>query len=381
MKILAVDIGTGTQDILLFDSRVDVENSYKMVQPSPTMITHRRLKEATKAGRDVVLTGVTMGGGPSHWAAEDHIKAGYQLFATPAAARSFNDDLDLIKEFGVTLVSDDEAVKLPADVLRLNLKDFDFGQISKAFSSFNVTLNDLDAVAVAVFDHGAAPPGFSDRQFRFDYLADRIQKNRQLSTFAFISDDVPAIMTRMKSVVDSAASLDAMLVLMDTAPAAVLGALQDGMIRVHDQQLVANVGNFHTIAFRLGFHGIEGVFEHHTGMLDTAKLDGLLSRLADGTLTHSDVFLDQGHGALLLDPFSNGKDKNAQDFFTTVTGPRWTMMSGSKLQPHFAAPHGDMMMAGCYGLIKAVGDFLPDHKNEIEEALGQGREKPPWELN
>ena len=38
MRILAVDIGTGTQDILLFDSDREVENCLKMVMPSPTTL-------------------------------------------------------------------------------------------------------------------------------------------------------------------------------------------------------------------------------------------------------------------------------------------------------------------------------------------------------
>ena len=37
MKILAIDMGTGTQDILLFDSAGPVENSVKMVMPSDTV--------------------------------------------------------------------------------------------------------------------------------------------------------------------------------------------------------------------------------------------------------------------------------------------------------------------------------------------------------
>ena len=38
MRILAVDVGTGTQDILLFDSSGPVENCVKLVMPSPTQI-------------------------------------------------------------------------------------------------------------------------------------------------------------------------------------------------------------------------------------------------------------------------------------------------------------------------------------------------------
>ena len=63
MKILTIDVGTGTQDIFLYDSRIDLENGFKLIVPSPTMIVHRQLKEATRRGEAVLFTGVTMGGG------------------------------------------------------------------------------------------------------------------------------------------------------------------------------------------------------------------------------------------------------------------------------------------------------------------------------
>ena len=66
------------------------------------------------------------------------------------------------------------------------------------------------------------------------------------------------------------------------------------------RRLIANIGNFHTLAFRLGPSGIEGVFEHHTGLLDLLKLEGLLLALADGSLSHQTVFDDHGHGALVI---------------------------------------------------------------------------------
>ena len=52
MKFLAVDIGTGTQDIYLFQSGLAIENGFKFVVPSPTMLVFRRIREATaKRGR------------------------------------------------------------------------------------------------------------------------------------------------------------------------------------------------------------------------------------------------------------------------------------------------------------------------------------------
>src|SRR3990170_5152327 len=124
MRILAIDMGTGTQDILLFDSEGPVENCLKMVMPSATQIAARRIRRATAARRPVVLTGVTMGGGPCHWALDDHLKAGLAAYATPQAARTFDDDLSMVEEMGVQVVSEDEAQGQPG-VERIEMRDLD----------------------------------------------------------------------------------------------------------------------------------------------------------------------------------------------------------------------------------------------------------------
>ena len=378
MKILCVDVGTGTQDILLHDTDLHPENGFKLVVPSPTMMVRRHLQAATRVGQPVLLTGVTMGGGPSHWAAEDHLKAGYTVYATPTAARSFNDDLDYLQTQGIQIVSEDEAIKLPDDVARLVLRDFDFATIRQALGAFGVGLDDLAAVAVAVFDHGNAPPQVSDRKFRFDYIAQRVRENRQLTTFAFAESDIPPIMTRMQAVAASARDVDAPLLLMDTAPAAVAGALLDGMVNGRSRIMIANVGNLHTLAFRMGPEGIEGSFEHHTGLLDQAKLEGLLRSLAAGTLSNEDVFKDHGHGALIVEkaPFHFPEE----GFGIVVTGPRRSMMADSLLRPYFATPFGDMMMAGCFGLLTAVAAKIPQLATPIWTSLKSSRGRPPWEL-
>ena len=73
---------------------------------------------------------------------------------------------------------------------------------------------------------------------------------------------------------------------MDTAPAAVLGATLDPIVGERNRMMVANVGNFHTLAFRLKENQVEGVFEHHTGLVDREKMDRMLREFAFGTLTH-----------------------------------------------------------------------------------------------
>jgi uncharacterized protein (DUF1786 family) len=386
MKILTVDVGTGTQDIFLYDSALDLENGYKLVVPSPTMMVSRRLARATARREAVLLTGYLMGGGPSQWAARDHVRAGGTLYATPAAARTFNDDLEYVqKEMGVRLVSEDEARALNGGVVRLELKDFDFPLMARAFAAFGLELK-AEAVAVAVFDHGDSPPGYSDRQFRFDYLDARCRAAagpgvaQRLSAFAHRAEDVPPSMTRLKAVVASARAqgVEVPLLVMDTAPAAVLGATLDarvaGAISRERGVLVANVGNFHCLVFRLGAADIGGLFEHHTGEVTREKLDGFITALAASTLRHRDVFDDMGHGALVYQAAPL-----PAPYFLAVTGPRRNLMLGSRHRPYFAVPHGDMMIAGCFGLLRAMAEVYPEFREAVLRSLDGGGGAAPWE--
>ena len=378
MQILLIDVGTGTQDIYLFRSGVALENGFKLVMPSPTMMIRGRIQQATKTKSPILLTGVMMGGGPCHWATEDHLKAGLPLFATPEAAQTFNDDLEWVsKEMGVKVISQDEAKSLPDHTITIEMKDFDYAVIRQAFEIFDLQLVPA-AVAVAVFDHGSAPPDVSDRQFRFDYLETRIREENRLSAFAYHAHQIPKIMTRMQAVANSAQNLDSPLIVMDTAPAAVLGAILDPHVTIKDRYVVANAGNFHTLAFRLGPGGIEGVFEHHTGLINTNSLDELLLSLADGSLSHEEVFDDHGHGALIFDPNPLPLDRGP--YGVAVTGPRRWMMAASNLRPYFAVPFGDMMIAGCFGLLVAVADLLPEMAEPIQAALaGANANTTPWD--
>lgn len=379
MQALTVDVGTGTQDIFLYDSTLDLENGYKLVMPSPTMMVNRRLKAATARGERVLLTGYLMGGGPSQWAARDHVRAGGILFATPAAARTFNDDLEYVqKEMGVRLVSEDEARALNGEIVRVELKDFDWPLIVRAFAEFGVTLT-VEAVAVAVFDHGDAPPGYSDRQFRFDYLDKHVRQANTLTAFAHRAEDVPASMTRLHAVVQAARAqgVEAPLMVMDTAPAAVLGASLDPKVaaQLPAGALIANIGNFHCLAFRLSERGIGGVFEHHTGEVTLKKLEGYLTALADSTLQHRDVFEDMGHGALVYDVAPMAEPR-----FLAVTGPRRNLMQGSALRPYLAVPYGDMMLAGCFGLLAGLTETYPEFAAPIRRSLAGAGGIAPWEF-
>lgn len=373
IRILAVDVGTGTQDILLFESGKTIENCFKMVMPSPTVIVAERIKRATAQGQPILLTGVTMGGGPCHWAARDHALAGYPVMVTPRAAQTFDDDLTMVEKMGFTLLDDAEAAQKTEDAafVHIELQDFDARAIITALRAFDVDPH-VDALAIAAFDHGAAPPGISDRRFRFDFIANTVQHAPLPSAFAYLAQDIPSELTRLRAIGSSAsrylrlsnADEHAPLLLMDTGSAAVLGSLEDAVVRRQRESLLCNIGNFHTLAFHLVDGRIVGIFEHHTGEISKARLEELLRKLVDGTLSNEEVFADSGHGALVL------SQTNERHFpFLSVTGPRRELLRDSVLHPYEATPHGDMMIAGCFGLLRAFADHDATMALLIEPSL------------
>ncbi len=357
VRVLAVDVGTGTQDILLFDSGVELENCVQMIMPSPTQMVASQIRKATAAGEGVLLTGVTMGGGPCGWAMEDHLRRGLPVYATPDAARTFDDDLANVERMGVRLV---DGQTLPDDLRRIEFRDFDYQAIVSALRAFGVEC-EVDAVAVAVFDHGAAPPGVSDRTFRFEYLAETVVQN-DLAAFAYMREELPSRLTRM-SAVSSTVPAELPLMVMDTGPAAVLGTMGDARVRAAKNAVVANLGNFHTLAFHVADGRILGIFEHHTGLLSRERLEGYLRQLGEGTISNDQVFGDSGHGALTV-----ASDPATPELFAVI-GPRRNMLNGSDLQPYFAVPYGDMMLAGSFGLVRALGRKRPEWGASIEAAL------------
>jgi uncharacterized protein (DUF1786 family) len=380
IRILAVDVGTGTQDILLFESGKTIENCFKMVMPSPTVIVAERIKRATERGQPILLTGVTMGGGPCHWAARDHALAGFAVAVTPGAGRTFDDDLTMVEQMGFEIINEAEAERRKelSGVVHIELLDFDARAIIGALRAFDVDPA-VDALAIAAFDHGAAPPGVSDRRFRFDFIAQTVHGNPTPSAFAYPAKETPVELTRLRSIASSAKQYlelsgsdpHTTLLLMDTGSAAVLGALEDPLVRGQRESLLCNIGNFHTLAFHLVQGRIKGIFEHHTGEIDRSQLEQMLVKLADGTLTNEEVFNTSGHGALILDyAVRDGIDWVFP--FLAVTGPRREMLRGSSLHPYEATPHGDMMLAGCFGLLRALAGHEPAMASLIEPSLLHG---------
>lgn len=360
MRILAVDTGTGTQDILLLDTAGPIENSVKLVAPSPTLRVAEQIRRATHQKQPILFTGVTMGGGPSRWELERHLEAGLAAFATPDAARTFDDDLEEVERMGVQVVGEDETNRLWW-AAQIEMRDLDLEGLREALARLGVD-GRIDGAALACLDHGAAPPGYSDRLFRFEHMRRVVEANNDLLAFAFKPEEIPEYLTRARALVASV-DADVPLVFLDTAPAAALGALQDPLVAQAEEQLVLNLGNSHALAFHLRGTHIFSLFEHHTGLLSREDVESMAERLLAGTLRHEDVFEGNGHGVYYADQPDGG------DPFVAVTGPQRGKLWGSRLAPHFAVPHGDMMLSGCFGLLEAFAARYAEHRDEVEAAL------------
>jgi uncharacterized protein (DUF1786 family) len=336
MPLLAVDVGAGTQDILLCREDIPLEGSTKMVLPSPTLLMAGRIDRARSRGIDVFLEGPTMGGGSSTAAVMRHLAAGLKVYATPAAAATIGDNLGRVAQMGVTI--QEEA---PARAERISTGDIDIPALKTALGLFDIDLP--NEIAVAVQDHGFSPDR-SNRLVRFEQMAEAIRAGGRIENFAYRQP--PNIMTRMQAVNDYLTCLGYVPLLMDTGPAALFGVVQDP--HFVDPCLIMNFGNGHTVAAVVYEGRITALFEHHTSELDPEKLRRFASELCDGTLTNSDVFDDGGHGAFI----ECVPDKVRS---TLITGPRRDMFlqSGVLEGAVAAAPAGDMMITGCIGLREA----------------------------
>ncbi len=334
--LLAIDVGAGTQDILLYDAAKPMENCYQLVLPSPTTIVAGRIRQATQDGRDIFLHGRRMGGGPCVSATKRHIRAGLHVFATPEAARTIRDNPDEVRDLGVQIVDEQ-----PPNALPIETGDLDLDALRRALALFELQLP--QRLAIAVQDHGETFTE-SQRRFRFRHWKQFIQEGGNLADLAFL--DVPAYLTRMQAIQEVAPGA----LLMDTGPAAIWGALQDPFAAQHQPEglVVVNVGNQHTIAFLVRDETVHGVFEHHTVILNPSTLADYIHRFRTADLSDEEVYGDNGHGCTIRSDYPRHAPYNA----IVVTGPNRAM--ARELGGHTAAPYGDMMMTGPFGLVAAA---------------------------
>ena len=336
MRILAVDIGAGTQDILLFDSERNIENCTSLVLPTPSRIYAKRL---IALRGDVYIYGDTMGGGPLKMAILQRLQAGNRVVMEESAAYSVRNDLDEVRALGI------EVGGRPAfdSFQELEIREIDLPLLLNFLSQVGED-SDMDVIAIAVQDHGVSPQGVSDRIFRFEKMEAMLRRKNTPESFHFLGDEIPEYYLRMRSAVRAVRRTSAIPVLvMDTAFSAILGCLEE----TTGPSLIVNVGNGHTIAALLVEGRIEGLFEHHTHELTPKKLEEDLRLFVRGELTSQRVYEENGHGVITLKPFPG-------EIPVIVTGPNRDIFKGMSMKFLYAAPGGNTMMTGPMGLVKAA---------------------------
>jgi len=331
--VLCLDVGSGTQDALYWINGRTLENCPKFVLPSPAKLVAERIRRLTAQAAPIYLCGCNMGGG-FFGAVRKHVSEGLAVAAHPEAALALSDDPPSLARHGIVL-SD----SCPKSHVPVHLADYDPGFWQSLLAQ--VGLEPPDVVLACAQDHGHHP-GASSRVGRFG-LWERFLAGTSGRLEELLYQSPPSELTRLAALQRSTGGGP----VMDTGPAAALGVLFEPGIEARVNQrgaLIINMGNSHVLGL-LVFQGrLAGVYEHHTGLLSPVELVQHLERFRRGELVNEEVFASGGHGCAVTDiPCS------FEDVF--VIGPRRGELAG--FEAEYPAPGGDMMLTGCFGLLKA----------------------------
>lgn len=342
MRILAIDVGTGTQDIMIYDTEKELENSIKLVLPSPHLFISQRIRETEN---DIYFTGEIMGGGKIKNTILEHIEKGYKVVMEPTCAKTIRDDIKQVESFGIKIADDDEDYDC---YTKIALGDIDITKLSEFLLGYDLEF-DFDKIAIAVQDHGYNE-NMGDRDFRFEKIREKVSEPITPLEFGFI-DEIPEYFTRMNAVRRQVEGegIEVIPLVMDTKFASIAGMCYDEVASKLNSFVVIDIGNGHTTAASIENGKIHGVFEHHTSSLTGESLERYIKRLASGEITHEEVYNDHGHGAHVLNPISELEK-------VIVSGPKRELIEKTNLDWHHAAPGGDVMMTGTVGLIKTIQD-------------------------
>ncbi|ABR54488.1 Domain of unkown function DUF1786 putative pyruvate format-lyase activating enzyme [Methanococcus vannielii SB] len=329
MNILCIDIGKGTQDILYFDTEKNVENSIKLILPSPTTIISRKIK---KLKENLRIDGDIMGGGPVAFAIMQKLKQGYSVEISENCAKTIRDDLDEVRAKGITIK---ENIGDP----NVYLKDLDFEMLNAVFSSIGIDFSP-NSVCVACQDHGFMK-GQSDRITRFKYFEKKLNETNNPYEFYFDNKKYKTEnFSRFESVLKILDENKYKGFVMDSKMASVCGILNYAVENNINEFIGLDIGNGHTLGVSIANKQINGLFEHHTGLIDAEKLKGIVEKMSMGLLKNEEIYADNGHGACV-----NNKTSPENIY---ISGPNRELF---KQYGNYAYPGGDVMITGCIGLL------------------------------
>jgi uncharacterized protein (DUF1786 family) len=344
-RILAIDIGAGTMDVLYFDT--ESEFHYKAVVRSPVRTIAERVRLAPGT---LLVVGVEMGGGAVSQAVKRRAAA-EKVLISETAAMTISHDLEKVRALGLEVIDDERSRELLAagNDTPVTLGDLELDRIQGIVEGFGVPF-DFDVVGVCVQDHGVAPAGVSHLDYRHNHFRPILDAQPTPDALLYSAEEVPEDMSRLRAVRDVARSLPSpSIFVMDSGMAAILGATLDPRVRDCERAIVLDVATSHTVAASFDGDELCGFVEYHTKDIKLERMDSLLKELADGRLEHAQILAEGGHGAYT---------RRALGFDSVEiilsTGPRRALLDGSSLEIVRGAPLGDNMMTGTAGLLEAI---------------------------
>lgn len=328
--VLCLDIGSGTQDALLARPGFECENWPRFVLPSPARLVAQRIRELTLLRKDLWLYGSNMGGGFSQ-ALKEHLAAGLAVWTTEEAAYAIHDNKTVVQNMGIGFTR-----QCPAGCIPVVLADYAPEFWAGILRQTGLPLPHL--VIAGAQDHGLHPDG--NRQGRMLFWRELLTASA--SPTHWIYADPPAQLTRLVALQQKTGGPVA-----DTGTCALLAALcePDVLARsFHEGITVINAGNSHTVAALVYQGKVRGLYEHHTGMREVSDLLRDLEQFRLSWLPSEEVQASGGHGTA----FGPCCEEAGSYAPTYILGPRRALLRGHGVM---LAPHGDMMLAGCFGLL------------------------------
>ena len=208
----------------------------------------------------------------------------------------------------------------------------------------------FDVVGLCAQDHGSPPEGVSHLDYRHEIFKASFDANPFPHGVLYRMDEVPASLSRLKSMAESAKMLPAKeIYVMDSGMAAILGASMDSRAREKERVLILDVATSHTVGAALEREEMAGFFEYHTSDIDLERLEVLLRDLANGILEHAEILKEGGHGAYIRKAFGFQAVE-----VIVASGPKRNLVEKSRLPILFGAPLGDNMMTGAVGVLEAI---------------------------
>jgi uncharacterized protein (DUF1786 family) len=344
-KYLFIDIGAGTMDILHYDTRSDIY--CKAVARSPVRSV---AEKAASLPGDLLVVGTEMGGGNLAQVLRERTRVSKVVMSLSASA-TVNHDPEKVRSWSIQVVEDNEAEELRTQggFSTLTLEDLDLARIRQIVEGLDVPFA-FDAVAVCAQDHGVPPSGVSHLDYRHEIFKKSLEKNPSPHTLLYRANEIPPTFSRLKAISQTARSMAADEVfLMDSGMAAILGASLDPLAEGRERILTLDLATSHTVGALLDQGEIAGLFEYHTRDITLEKVDRLIHGLAEGLLEHKTILREGGHGAYIRKRVGLERVE-----VMVATGPRRSLVGGSRFPLVRGSPLGDNMMTGTVGLLEAL---------------------------